>query len=33
MYGGQTLRGDIDDREWGVYVTTDDQIVVDVWIE
>ena len=33
MYGGQTLRVDIDDREWGVYVTTDDQIVVDVWIE
>jgi hypothetical protein len=33
VYGGETLSVDVDGGEWGAYVTTDDQIVVDVWIE
>jgi len=33
MHGGDTLRVEIDDREWGVYVLTDDIVIVNVWIE
>ena len=33
VYGGETLRVDIDDREWGVYVEAEDTVIVDVWIE
>jgi hypothetical protein len=33
VYGGGSLYVNIDDREWGVYVQTDDQITVSVWIE
>jgi hypothetical protein len=33
VYGGETLSVGVDWGEWGAYVTTDDQIVVDVWIE
>ena len=29
---GGHLEVPIDDREWGVYVVTDDEILVDVWI-
>lgn len=29
--GGDTLTVEIDDREWGVYVETEDNISVDVW--
>jgi hypothetical protein len=32
LYGGQTLQVEIDDREWGVMVTSEDHITVDVWI-
>ncbi len=31
--GGQTLYINIDTREWGVLVESDDHITVDVWIE
>jgi hypothetical protein len=30
---GQTLSENIDDRQWGVLVESDEQIVVDVWID
>lgn len=30
---GNTLTVEIDDREWGVLVDSDDEILVDVWIE
>jgi hypothetical protein len=33
VYGGETLRVEIDDREWGVYVESNDDVIVDVWIE
>jgi len=32
VYGGEILSVPIDDREWGVYVESDDEITVDVWI-
>jgi len=31
--GGETLRVEIDDRQWGVYIESDDHVNVDVWIE
>jgi len=31
--GGDVLSVPIDDRDWGVLVSTDDDITVDVWIE
>ncbi|MEI7724456.1 MAG: hypothetical protein WCK09_05080 [Bacteroidota bacterium] len=33
VYGGETLYVEIDEREWGVYVMSDDHVEVDVWIE
>lgn len=30
---GETLSTPIDEREWGVLVITEDEIMVDVWIE
>ena len=33
VYGGDILSVPIDDRDWGVLVTTEDDITVDVWIE
>jgi hypothetical protein len=33
LAGGQTLSIDIDDRDWGVFVQSDDHIIVSVWIE
>lgn len=33
VYGGETLRVEIDERQWGVYVESDDHVIVDVWIE
>jgi hypothetical protein len=33
LYFGQVLQIDIDEREWGVLVSTKVEIVVDVWIE
>jgi hypothetical protein len=30
---GSTLTIEIDDREWGVLVESDDDVIVDVWIE
>jgi len=32
LYGGQTLQAEIDSREWGVLVESDDHITVDVSI-
>ena len=32
-YGGQSLEQEIDEREWGVSVTSEDEMYVDVWIE
>ena len=31
VYGGETLTIPIDDREWGVYIQTNNNITVDVW--
>ena len=31
--GGETLDVEIDEREWGAYVVSDDAITVDVWID
>ena len=31
--GGQSLEQEIDEREWGVSVTSEDEMYVDVWIE
>ena len=31
--GGETLSMEVDGGEWGVYVESDDHVVVDVWIE
>jgi len=33
MHGGDILRVEIDDREWGAYVVSNDLVTVDVWIE
>ena len=33
VMGGTTLYVNIDDREWGVYVHTNDELTVSVWIE
>ena len=33
LYGGQTLTLEVDGREWGVFVESDDHVIVDVWIE
>lgn len=33
IYGGETLTIEIDDREWGVYVSSNDPISVDVWTD
>lgn len=30
---GNELRVEIDEREWGVFVESDDEVIVDVWIE
>ena len=30
---GETLYVDIDDRDWGVYVQSNDQVIISVWIE
>lgn len=32
MHGGETLMVEIDSREWGVLVQSEDHITVDVWI-
>jgi hypothetical protein len=32
VYGGDILSVPIDDRDWGVIVSTEDDITVDVWI-
>ncbi len=32
MHGGETLMVEIDSREWGVIVQSEDHITVDVWI-
>jgi hypothetical protein len=32
VYGGDVLSVPIDDRDWGVIVSTEDDITVDVWI-
>jgi hypothetical protein len=32
MHGGETLTVEIDSREWGVLVQSEDHITVDVWI-
>jgi hypothetical protein len=32
VYGGDVLSVPIDERDWGVLVSTDDNITVDVWI-
>ncbi len=33
LYGGQSVQEEIDEREWGVSVTSEDEMYVDVWIE
>jgi hypothetical protein len=33
VYGGETIYVDIDEREWGVIVQSEDHVEVDVWIE
>lgn len=33
LCSGESLSVDIDDREWGVLVESDDHLVLDVWIE
>jgi hypothetical protein len=33
VYSGETLRVEIDDRECGVYVESNEDVIVDVWIE
>jgi len=32
VYGGDVLSVPIDDRDWGVIISTEDDITVDVWI-
>lgn len=31
--GGETLTIEVDGEEWGVFVESDDHVIVDVWIE
>jgi hypothetical protein len=31
VYAGETLTVEIDERDWGVFIQTDDEITVDVW--
>lgn len=33
IHGGETLRVEIDSREWGVFVESQDHLTMDVWIE
>jgi len=33
IVSGQVLSVEIDDREWGVLVESEDEVIVDVWIE
>jgi hypothetical protein len=33
VYGGETLDVEIDEREWGTMVQSDNPVIVDVWID
>jgi hypothetical protein len=33
VYGGGVLSLDVDEGEWGVYIESEDHVLVDVWIE